>query len=58
MRPVERVHRQLRGVGGWRQRPASRCSRWTSTPFYLASLQEPSAFEYRRHRFFDSLYPW
>jgi len=32
MRPVERVHRQLRGVGGWRQRPASRWSRWTSTP--------------------------
>jgi len=26
-------------------------------PFYLASLQEASAFEYRRHRFFDSHYP-
>ena len=26
-------------------------------PFYLASLQEASAFEYRRHRFFDFALP-
>src|SRR5215831_6443362 len=26
-------------------------------PFYLASLQEPSAFEYRRRRLFDSRHP-
>src|SRR5882762_4004438 len=56
MRPVKRVHRQPRR---WWLAPTSGFPMLAMNvyPFYLASLQEPSAFEYRRHRFFDSRYP-
>ena len=57
MRPVERVRRQLRGVAWLAPTSGFPMLAMNVYPFYLASLQEPSAFEYRWHRFFDSRYP-
>src|SRR5213078_2336345 len=51
------VESHLETVADVSLRQSTRPDARDERPLYLASLQEPSAFEYRRHRLFDSRHP-